>query len=1079
MGLEASWSLADIPSNARDAAKAAALREGLSIGEWLTRRILKRFSEMTSREQEEAFNDLAVRLGELKERLEHIENRSHTEPMRDAVKKLHQGMERLSEELVQTAGRSTIQLSTLQNTVDSLNSAIEEIRAEAGKNTDLFEQRVAELRESADSQDLRYGDAARTLTSRLDSMAESVDDVRARALKFASSAERRTALLEQGLHDLDTRMGEALKALTSGIEAVAARLEDTRKDATVSSASLDGRTHTLQRAVDGLDLRQSEHSQKVAESIEMLGGRIDEIRSGTSGIREALDYRIPLIQQSLQALDSRHGETAEAFSRNQQSLASRVENIWAKMSAARTTIEERIANTERSVGDINLQQKEALQSLSEARSLEATTSAAIVDLENSVAELKERMAEMAANGVRDEPGNAVSELKKSLFDRLEHDAQNHQEMLAALRSDLLAEAGNEIMSKLKAVRDEVSSGTRKQQEAFATFRSNMLGEMANLVAVQIRSLREEFQQTAQEQRQAIASLGPSLFGESAKAFEVKLEFALQKQQETAVVLRSDVLQETENLIKDAIDDSGRNQQSALAEARISVIDEVLRAVSDKFEAETRAHQESFADLRASVLDEAVKALGLQLEAEGRKQQDALAELKSSLLDLLTSLGERLDADEKNQEEAITRLRADLTPAPVEPADAAHEMLAEKSRPDETAAPASSEAEVSRHQVFELSAPLDEQTDHQSAASLHTGTASVVEPESEATRSVLASDPEPAIVLSQPATAFARDESGSQTPPPPHTYLSAARQSLQVEALRHDGNNGSKDLFASRFFRPSEFFAKGKGETTSYALLAGIVLVAFLAVVIAVGQFVGRSAPARQTRSAVPSVAATSSAHVAKERAVGRKLLAGQRASSGLDMQSDPARLATAAGMGNAQAQLLLGLHDLGGNNADAAKWLAQAAAQGQAEAQYRLGALYAAGHGVKADLAMALRWYQAAANAGNRRAMFNVALAFAQGQGTAKNPEEAARWFEKAAQLGLIDAQFNLAILYERGLGVPQSLIDAYRWYAIAAKAGDRESKDRIEALASQLSATDRATADVAAARFVPIPMNAKANPAP
>jgi localization factor PodJL len=108
--------------------------------------------------------------------------------------------------------------------------------------------------------------------------------------------------------------------------------------------------------------------------------------------------------------------------------------------------------------------------------------------------------------------------------------------------------------------------------------------------------------------------------------------------------------------------------------------------------------------------------------------------------------------------------------------------------------------------------------------------------------------------------------------------------------------------------------------------------------------------------------------------------------------------------------------------------------------------------------------------------MSNLAVAYAEGDGTAKNPQEAGRWFLKAAQLGLPDAQFDLAILYERGLGVPQNLTDAYRWYVIAAKAGDKESKDRVDALSSQLTAEDRAAAETAAAEFKPLPMNARAN---
>src|ERR1700742_3039209 len=39
------WNVAGIPPEAREAARAAARREGLSVGEWLTRRILRSFAD--------------------------------------------------------------------------------------------------------------------------------------------------------------------------------------------------------------------------------------------------------------------------------------------------------------------------------------------------------------------------------------------------------------------------------------------------------------------------------------------------------------------------------------------------------------------------------------------------------------------------------------------------------------------------------------------------------------------------------------------------------------------------------------------------------------------------------------------------------------------------------------------------------------------------------------------------------------------------------------------------------------------------------------------------------------------------
>src|SRR6202000_1973062 len=45
MRAELPWNIAGIPPEAREAARAAARREGLSVGEWMTRKILRSFSD--------------------------------------------------------------------------------------------------------------------------------------------------------------------------------------------------------------------------------------------------------------------------------------------------------------------------------------------------------------------------------------------------------------------------------------------------------------------------------------------------------------------------------------------------------------------------------------------------------------------------------------------------------------------------------------------------------------------------------------------------------------------------------------------------------------------------------------------------------------------------------------------------------------------------------------------------------------------------------------------------------------------------------------------------------------------------
>jgi localization factor PodJL len=333
-------------------------------------------------------------------------------------------------------------------------------------------------------------------------------------------------------------------------------------------------------------------------------------------------------------------------------------------------------------------------------------------------------------------------------------------------------------------------------------------------------------------------------------------------------------------------------------------------------------------------------------------------------------------------------------------------------------------------------------------------------------------------------AFAHDDASAQAAASP-TFLSAARQSLQAAAQKTDPEGKAKELFGMPFMRSGATHEKGKGETTSYALLAGVVLVAILAVAVTAGELISRSgqpADIHSTAAGAPAVKPKTIIHAAtKVTPVAPAKMAIAAATKPLPAQANVGdakrQLAVLASAGDSQAQMLFGLQQLSGpNKAQAVSWLERAAASGEPVAQYRLGTLYAEGRAVPADQAKAFRWYLAAAQGGNRKAMSNLALAYAQGTGSAKNPVEAARWFSKAAQLGLVDAQFDLAILYERGLGVPQSLMDAYRWYLIAAKSGDKESKDRIEALGSQLSPVDRAAAETAATQFKPQPMNARAN---
>ena len=165
--------------------------------------------------------------------------------------------------------------------------------------------------------------------------------------------------------------------------------------------------------------------------------------------------------------------------------------------------------------------------------------------------------------------------------------------------------------------------------------------------------------------------------------------------------------------------------------------------------------------------------------------------------------------------------------------------------------------------------------------------------------------------------------------------------------------------------------------------------------------------------------------------------------------------------------------------AQAATWYQRSADQGFAPAEYRLGSLYESGKGVSKDVNIALQWYEKAALAGNRMSMHNLASLYAGGALGKQQFDKAAQWFEQAANLGLTDSQFNLGMLYARGLGVAQSLKDSYKWFAIAALTGDKDAAKARDDIARSLDAdTVKSLGDEVAA-FKPQQINLAANFAP
>lgn len=154
----------------------------------------------------------------------------------------------------------------------------------------------------------------------------------------------------------------------------------------------------------------------------------------------------------------------------------------------------------------------------------------------------------------------------------------------------------------------------------------------------------------------------------------------------------------------------------------------------------------------------------------------------------------------------------------------------------------------------------------------------------------------------------------------------------------------------------------------------------------------------------------------------------------------------------------------------------RAAVAGLAPAQFRVGNMFEKGIGTQRDLSLARIWYQRAAERGNAKAMHNLAVLHAEGVTGKPDYATATEWFRRAAELGVRDSQYNLAVLLGRGLGTPTDLNQSFLWFAVAASQGDEDAARKRDEVAQRLKSEELAAIRTQAASWKPKALDAAAN---
>jgi hypothetical protein len=105
----------------------------------------------------------------------------------------------------------------------------------------------------------------------------------------------------------------------------------------------------------------------------------------------------------------------------------------------------------------------------------------------------------------------------------------------------------------------------------------------------------------------------------------------------------------------------------------------------------------------------------------------------------------------------------------------------------------------------------------------------------------------------------------------------------------------------------------------------------------------------------------------------------------------------------------------------------------------------------RGDYATALREWTPFAEQGDANAQYKLGAMYDKGLGVPQDYKTAVKWYTLAAEQGYAKAQYNLDLMYDKGLGVPQDFKTALKWHRRAAEQGKASAQKKLKKIKTRL----------------------------
>ncbi|MBV9550852.1 MAG: SEL1-like repeat protein [Alphaproteobacteria bacterium] len=294
MRAELPWNVAGIPPEAREAARAAARREGLSVGEWLTRRILRSFSDLGDDAPPGALYGAAP-AGYGAAPLD-----SWGLPQSSAAR-------RESEEMLARVSRSesesTESWRRIEEQLRGVSRRLDSSERSQSENNRVISRTAAEINVAAREQAQAFDQVSQTIVA-INERLERLERERATdGVKDAVKA------LHQGLSRLADQIGQTANQSAAQVTAV--------------TQTIDQLAYKLGQARDDASEGDRQLSERMAQADNRIGNTEKTVQFATNAIDHALEKLEALSQQ--RAGDQvewqrRAGQTEEAIQRLEDSI---------------------------------------------------------------------------------------------------------------------------------------------------------------------------------------------------------------------------------------------------------------------------------------------------------------------------------------------------------------------------------------------------------------------------------------------------------------------------------------------------------------------------------------------------------------------------------------------------------------------------------------------------------------------------------------------------------------------------------------------------------------------------------------